>query len=125
MSGDPLRIRLSPALRNLLSRVSPNNNAAIRALLLLGARTAGYDLSTCRADTSRLLGEKLDDPVRAALDQIYGVHRPDNRQEDYTGATQGPHGGHTRTTGAFPTTRLTADDSAEPDDPLATVGLEV
>lgn len=67
MKDLPCRFRLSPALRALLASASPNTSAALRALLLLGAHAAGYDLTPYRADLGRLLGAPLAAPIQHAL----------------------------------------------------------
>ena len=71
MSPPPLRLRISPALQRLVVGTSPNTSAGLRALLLLGAHTAGYDLGACRPDLGRLLGEELAPPLRSAIEALY------------------------------------------------------
>ncbi|PDW02605.1 hypothetical protein [Candidatus Viridilinea mediisalina] len=74
MSRPPHRVRISSSLAHLLAQVGANSSAAHRrALLLLGAHTAGYDLAACRTDIGRLLGEDLDEPVAQHLATLYGA----------------------------------------------------
>lgn len=83
MSG-PQRVRISPALACVLAQVGGTASAAHRALLILGAHAAGYDLSACRRDLALLLAEDLDAPVRARLQEIAGERRTDVGQASYT-----------------------------------------
>ncbi|MFP4438866.1 MAG: hypothetical protein ACLFVO_16630 [Chloroflexaceae bacterium] len=83
MSTAPHRVRLSQALQGLLARTSSNASAAHRALLLLGANAAAYDLTDCRADIGKLLGEALDEAVQGRLTEIYRTYSPDVGQVSY------------------------------------------
>lgn len=94
MSARPCRLRLSPALRALVDATSPNASAAQRALMLLGASLVGYDLSACRADLGRLLGEELDPRVRVAIDALYGYRSPGVGQPPHDRPTAGLHPAH-------------------------------
>lgn len=114
MSAAPTRLRLSPALQRLVAGVSPNTSAGLRALLLLGAAAAGYDLGDCRADLGRLLGEELAPQVRTAVEALYPGGRTAVGQTAYARPTAGlqPE--------MPPAPALPLDD-----DPLAGVGIEV
>lgn len=82
MSG-PQRVRISPALASVLGQVGGTASAAHRALLILGAHAAGYDLSACRRDLALLLAEDLDAPVRTRLQEIAGERRTDVGRASY------------------------------------------
>lgn len=83
MSG-PQRVRISSALANVLAQVGGTASAAHRALLLIGAHAAGYDLSACRRDLALLLAEELDAPVRTRLQEISGECRTGVGHSPYT-----------------------------------------
>lgn len=102
MSAKPCRLRLSPALRALVEAASPNTSAAQRALLLLGASLVGYDLSGCRADLGRLLGEELDPRVRAAIDALYGYREPGVGVPPHSRPTTDLHASHQAPTAVPP-----------------------
>jgi hypothetical protein len=72
MSRSPHRVRLSAELNAIINAVSSNTSAAHRALLLLGAYTAGYDLQQCELDIGKLLGTRRagEKPARRRL---YGM----------------------------------------------------
>lgn len=82
MSG-PQRVRISPALACVLAQVGGTASAAHRALLIIGAHAAGYDLSACRRDLALLLAEELDAPVRVRLQEIAGECRTGVGQASY------------------------------------------
>lgn len=132
MSEAPHRIRLSPALRALVGRVSPNVSAAHRALLLLGAHAAGYDIAPCRADTARVLSEELDGPVLRAIEGLLGGRRPPVGAVSYTWPTE-PQPQPPVVTDASAlepgTSALERDDEASasdnPGDPFAGIGIDV
>lgn len=114
MSAAPTRLRLSPSLQGLAASVSPNTSAALRALLLLGAAAAGYDLLDYRADLGRLLGEELAPQVRTAIEELYPGGRAPVGQPAY----------------GCPTAVLPSETPHAPalpldTDPLAGVGIEV
>lgn len=115
MSAAPTRLRLSPALQHLVTGVSPNTSAGLRALLLLGANAAGYDLGDCRADLGRLLGEELAPPIRSAVEVLYQHGRTPVGQPTYERPTDVLH----------PPEAQPAVLSPTDDDPLAAVGIEV
>ena len=111
MNNVPYRIRLSPALR---------------ALLLIGAHAVGYDLAACRADLGRLLGAAIDEPVRSAIDQIYGLRRTESLPPAYDQPTPGLPPTYDQPTPDLPTTYdKPTPDPAEPDALLTAIGLEV
>jgi hypothetical protein len=116
MSQAPHRVRLSPALAALLSVVGSNSSAAHRALLLLGAHAAGYDLSTCRSDIGRLLGEELDEPVQQRLATLYELCRTKGGQLEGTVPTPVLPSHHPPVVDA-----VLSEDA----DPFASVGIEV
>ncbi len=125
MSPPPLRLRISPALQRLVTGASPNTSAGLRALLLLGAHAAGYDLGDCRADLGRLLGEEFAPPLRSAVEALY-------QRSQGPGSGPGPVGQPTyeRPTDVLPPPEPPSI-AAEPShddreaDPLAGVGIEV
>jgi hypothetical protein len=100
----------------LITAVGANSSAAHRALLLLGAQAAGYDLSACRADIGRLLGEALDEPVRRELAALYEACRTKGGQMDGTVPPT-----------VIPTHHPPVANALLPDDadPFASVGIEV
>jgi hypothetical protein len=115
----------------LVDAVSPNASAAPRALLLLGASAAGYDLVACRADLGRLLGKQLDPPVRAAIDALYDAGRTHVDMPSPAWPTSGPHSTYERAT-AGPQAGDAGDTSVgqgrevpPDDDPFASVGMDV
>jgi tryptophan 2,3-dioxygenase len=124
MSEAPHRVRLTPALRTLLARVSPNASAAHRALLLLGAHAAGYDLAAHRAEIARALAEELDEPVARAIEALLGARRAAVGQEAYGRPTNPepatPVSAEERA--VLPQTQATESDRA---DPFAGLGFEV
>ncbi len=131
MSPPPLRLRISPALQRLVTGASPNTSAGLRALLLLGAHAAGYDLGDCRADLGRLLGEEFAPPLRSAVEALY-----QRSQGQGSGSEFGPGSGSVgQPTYERPTDVLPPPEppsvAAEPPhddreaDPLAGVGIEV
>jgi hypothetical protein len=113
MSRVPHRVRISGSLHSLLETVGRNSSASHRALLLLGAQAAGYDLTACRADIGRLLGEELDEPVLHRLAALYEACRTG------VGSRAAPP-----PTNVLPQTQLPADEPSL-DDPLAGIGIEV
>ena len=141
MSPPPLRLRISPALQRLVTGVSPNTSAGLRALLLLGAHAAGYDLSDCRADLGRLLGEEFAPPLRSAVEALYQRSQgpgPGSGPGSESGSGPGPGSGpgsvgqptYERPTDVLPPPEPPSI-AAEPShddreaDPLAGVGIEV
>jgi hypothetical protein len=85
-----------------------------RALLLLGAAAAGYDLGDCRADLGRLLGEELAPQVRTAVEALYPGNRTAAGQPAYA-----------RPTAGLPPKIPPAPALPLDDDPLAGVEIEV
>lgn len=102
MSAKPCRLRLSPGLRALVDAASPNASAAQRALMLLGVSLVGYDLSGCRADLGRLLGEELDPHVRTAIDALYGYRGPGVGVSPHDRPTASLHVAHQQPTAVPP-----------------------
>lgn len=132
MSEAPHRIRLSPTLRALVGRVSPNISAAHRALLLLGAHAAGYDITPCRADTARVLSEELDEPVSRAIEGLLSGRRSAVGASSYTWPTEPqPQPPVVTDFGALEqdASALERDDHApasdNPGDPFAGIGIDV
>ena len=131
MSPPPLRLRISPALQRLVTGASPNTSAGLRALLLLGAHAAGYDLGDCRADLGRLLGEEFAPPLRSAVEALYQRSQGSGSGSEF-GSGPGPVGQPTyeRPTDVLPPPEPPSI-AAEPShddreaDPLAGVGIEV
>jgi hypothetical protein len=116
MSLAPHRVRISGSLHSVLVRVGPNSSAAHRALLLLGAQAAGYDLAACRNDIGRLLGEELDEPVLHRLAALYEACRTHvGRRADIA------------PTSVLPSRAEAIALHPPPDtlDPLASIGIEV
>lgn len=69
----PLPVRASPALRALIDQAGPVN-AATRALIILGAETAGLDLAGIEREAASLLAAKLTPGVAEGLRRL--VARP-------------------------------------------------
>jgi hypothetical protein len=124
-------IRLSPALRALLSDIAPaagDRAAALRALALIGAASLGLPLNELHQELGGLLAVPLDERVHAALAQLYlaqatqeaGAHETHTSSAlrahfARTPSVRGAHAARTVAAGAEPTTG---------GDPFA-VGVEV
>ena len=81
--GSPaLTTRATGALFDVVdqARQSAARGAAIRALILLGADRAGYDLSAADRELALLMAEPLDEPVMAALRDLLGTIAPARSQ---------------------------------------------
>lgn len=66
MKSHRIGVRLSAELHTLLAAAG-DVSAATRALAILGAAAAGYELGTLRDEAGGLLAAPLDPPLRAAL----------------------------------------------------------
>lgn len=64
-------VRRSAEIEALLARVSPNEAAAIHALILLGAEHAGLDVQSVQADVRRTLSAELSPQVYDKLLALY------------------------------------------------------
>jgi hypothetical protein len=71
MKARRIGVRVSAELHQLLAAAG-DVSAATRALALLGAAAAGYELGGLRDEAASLLGAPLDAPVRAALRGLLG-----------------------------------------------------
>lgn len=114
MSRAPRRIRMSVALEQLVGLVGANASAAHRALLLLGAQAAGYDLHPCRSDIGRLLGEDLAEPVQQRLADLYAACRTRVGQPAFHAPPPVP---------PVPPTERSLPSFE--DDPISAIGIEV
>ena len=63
----PISLRLSASFEEFLHEIGPNQSALIRALALLGADAAGYDLTIAQRDLHAALKDELPAPVADAL----------------------------------------------------------
>jgi hypothetical protein len=109
-----LPVRTSQALRDLIAQAGPVN-AAVRALLILGAHAVGLDIGPAIEPEiySLLACPTLDPAIRVALGAVE-IHAPvpASRIGDSTGAVTGD------STGAVTL-------PAREDDPFAGIGIEV
>lgn len=117
-----LPVRVTPALRAVVDQAG-TVNAAARALLLLGAHRAGFDLTGLDRDVAGLLAEDLVPDVHAALRQLYGhlVGSPPAMPEPPTVAVE------PAAIMEYATVDTSPDDARvdpPPDDPFA-VGIDV
>ena len=101
----PLRVRLSPALHALVRCAGGTTSAGVRALLLLGAASAGYDLGGTERELRLLLAEDLETLTARALQGLLDGRRTSVGQPAYT--------------------RPTPPEPESPGDPLLGVGIEV
>ena len=106
----PKTLRLSPELEQLISGVSENENAVMRALLLIGADAVGLDVRTVQADIRRTLSAELPPAVYNKLLAIY--QRVQHNEPPRTEADEG------QSITAPPT------ESASEPDPFASVGFD-
>lgn len=107
----PKTLRLSPELEALISTISENENAVMRALLLIGADAIGLDLQTVQADVRRSLSGDLPPEIQTRL---------------FAMLQRGQHGAATERreeAPAAPTTGTTEAGGREPD-PFANVGFD-
>jgi len=120
----PHRVRLAPCLTAVLEQVHPTNaSAAHRALLLLGAHAAGYDLTGCAAEVHRVLAAAgLSDQTRQALVQALAQRRTDVGQVSYNRRTDVGHLSYADLPDADGDTDGDTDGDA---DPLAGIGFDV
>lgn len=107
-----LPVRTTPTLRAVIDRTGPVN-AATRALIVLGAHTAGLDLRGCVREIVLLLAEDLEPGVWAALHRLYS--------EMHAAAA---HQGLVPTTETLPAPEPAAS-AVEQADPFASIGVEV
>lgn len=104
-----LPVRASTALRALLDQAGPISSAT-RALLIVGAHAAGYDITSLRHELAALLlRAELD---TAVLDALARCLESSAIQGAVQGATQGAVQG-------------AGTDSETGDDPFAAVGIAV
>lgn len=80
MSTSRATIRLKPVYRLYVAQAAAEGATAVRALLLLGAAAAGYDMAPAQDELFRLLGAGLDAPVRSALLAVSADCQTDGRQ---------------------------------------------
>ena len=107
----PKTLRLSPEFEQLISGVSENENAVMRALLLIGADTVGLDVQTVQADIRRTLSAELPPSVYNQLLALY--QRVQRAAPHATDAGEAP-------SGADPP----RDPSSNDPDPFASVGFD-
>ena len=63
----PISLRLSPSFEDFLRELGGNQSALLRALALIGADAAGYDLTVAQRDLHEALKDTLPAAVAAAL----------------------------------------------------------
>jgi hypothetical protein len=120
----PISLRLSTSFEDFLREIGPNQSALIRALALLGADAAGYDLTSAQRDLHAALKDDLPPPVASALLTIVARGQPGDQARRFV-PTDIPR---TERTGAgAPDTRATATSAAPTTDaehdPFASVGF--
>ncbi|NTV61915.1 MAG: hypothetical protein HGA65_00045 [Oscillochloris sp.] len=116
MKTHRIGVRVSAELHALLA-VAGDVSAATRALSLLGAQAAGYEIGLLRDEAAGLLAAQLDPPVRAALwAMLRDSSTPVLPMLDSRG---------TRVEPLWNPPPEPALGDALPDDPLATIGFEV
>lgn len=71
MKSHRIGVRVSAELHALLAAAG-DVSAATRALAILGAASAGYELGALRDEAGGLLAAPLDAPLRAALRRLLG-----------------------------------------------------
>lgn len=109
-----LPVRVSAELRALIDQVGPVNPAT-RALLLLGADAVGLELRGLEREIAGLLATPLDSEVQARLRDLFSriaVAGVGNEPEPLPTAYEEP-------LAALPV------EAEEPDDPFASVGIDV
>lgn len=75
MKADRPSVRLNEQLQEVLERAG-GTSAALRALMVLGALSAGEPFAELRLEVHRLLGDpSLASPVRAALEKAADVRQ--------------------------------------------------
>ncbi len=72
----PMSLRLSASFEAFLREIGANQSALIRALALLGADAAGYDLTAAHRDLHAALTDELPVPVASALRAIVARGQP-------------------------------------------------
>ncbi len=72
MNDERIGVRLSPELRALVAQAG-EMSAATRALLIIGAHTAGYDVRAVEREITVLRWAKLDSPVAAEIRKVFNT----------------------------------------------------
>ena len=107
----PKTLRLSPELEALISTISENENAVMRALLLIGADAIGLDVRTVQADVRRSLSADLPPAIQtrliALLQRDQHAAEPEQREEAPAART-----------------RDTTEAGGSEPDPFASVGFD-
>ena len=111
----PANYRLSTALRNLATDVCQVEAVGVRALLLLGARVAGLDLTTVLDDVRKTMGEELTPAVQQQIMSLY--------QEITASPSQTKRRATDRDNQTIARTESTADHSNEEPSGLGDVGF--
>lgn len=106
----PKTLRLSPELEQLISTISDNENAVMRALLLIGADTIGLDVRTVQADVRRSLSADLPPAIQTRLIALLQRGQVEAEPERHAAP-------------AAPATGATEAGGSEPD-PFASVGFD-
>jgi hypothetical protein len=108
-------LRVSPALYRLLTS-GDDISATTRALAILGAQAAGYDLAELVDEAAALLAAPLDAPLRTALRRLLQQRLPSVPPLSDPGSTPVPH---------IPPAAAPEAVAPAPDDPFAQIGLPV
>lgn len=111
-----LGVRLSSALRERVDRVG-DTSAATRALLILGLRAAGIDISRFRAEGAAVLDKLGDAQVKFALEAVLFNKGSTNVQHLLNGLLDAPPMAGASMEGA--------QSAMDADDPLGGVGIDV
>lgn len=109
-----LPVRVSPALRGLIDQVGPVNPAT-RALLVLGAATAGLELRGLEREVAALLGAELAPGTQEALRQLFAQLPSSAHQVNHATLVRNE---------PEPNDDVPSLEDA-PDDPFANIGIDV
>ena len=120
----PMSLRLSASFEAFLREIGANQSALLRALALLGADAAGYDLTAAHRDLHAALTDELPVPVANALLMIVARGQPGEQARRFV-PSDVPRTERTRVVAPdteAPTTAAAPMTEAE-HDPFASVGL--
>ncbi|NJM07378.1 hypothetical protein HC891_16125 [Candidatus Gracilibacteria bacterium] len=112
-----LPVRVSANLRSVIDQAGPVNPAT-RALIILGAATAGWDLRGLEREIAALLSADLAPEVHATLRQVFAQLVTTSTERSLPDPPQIPNHQPAPSEEAVPT-------DEPPDDPFATIGIDV
>jgi hypothetical protein len=112
-----LPVRVSTMLRAVIDQAGPVNPAT-RALIILGAASAGWDLRGLEREIAALLAADLHDDVHTALRQVFAQRATTDGERSLPDPLALPADQPAPLEEAIP-------PDGQTDDPFATIGIDV